>query len=188
MALAFGYGSFMADSWKSVWAYSALNLLFGWILLMMRDRVFFPRVVENGALTYLGKISYGLYVYHFAVIWLTSRTARALFPGSPGIRRLLVIVGALGLTIAISMISYAIVEVPFLRSEGQVLRKAPGRRAHRRRGGSVCVTIPGDMTGWGGRNWHSRVSSQSRDSEQRPIRISPCTWSPPPSRTHISWR
>ena len=123
MALAFGYGSFMADSWKSVWAYSALNLLFGWILLMMRDRVFFPRVVENGALTYLGKISYGLYVYHFAVIWLMSQTARALFPGSPGIRRLLVIVGALGLTIAISMISYAIVEVPFLRLKDRFFAK-----------------------------------------------------------------
>ena len=81
MALAFGYGPFMADSWKAVWAYSALNLLFGWILLLMRDRVFFPRVVENGALINLGKISYGLYVYHFVVIWLMSQTARALFPG-----------------------------------------------------------------------------------------------------------
>ena len=122
--LAFGYGPFMADSWKSVWAYSAMNVSFGWVLLMMRDRAFFPRVVEHQALTYLGKISYGLYVYHFAVIWLLSQVARALWPESPHLVRLIVIVGALGVTIAISMISYAILELPFLRLKDRYFAKS----------------------------------------------------------------
>ena len=122
-------------------AYSALNLLFGWILLLMRDRVFFPGF-ENGALIYLGKISYGLYVYHFVVIWLMSQTARALFPGSPGIRRLMVIVGSLGVTIAISLVSYAIIEAPlgrFARSESE---RAVSHGTQAQRPGGGCSGGP----------------------------------------------
>jgi peptidoglycan/LPS O-acetylase OafA/YrhL len=113
--LGFGYGPFMADSWKFVWAYSALNLLFGWILLMIRDGVFFRPVVEHSALTYLGRISYGLYVYHFAVIWGMSQAVALAFPESPHLGRLVLIVGAFAITVAVSMVSFVVIEAPMLR-------------------------------------------------------------------------
>jgi len=62
-------------------------------------------------LEYLGKISYGLYVYHQMCIWITDRW----FHGRSGIiHASLREVVALALTIAVSAISYALLEKPFL--------------------------------------------------------------------------
>ena len=110
-----GYRPFMADSWKYAWAYSALYLLFGWILLMIRDRVFFRKVMEHRALTYLGRISYGLYVYHFFILWAMRQVVRVVLPDSPDLAGLARMVCAFGLTVAVSMASYALIEAPMLR-------------------------------------------------------------------------
>jgi peptidoglycan/LPS O-acetylase OafA/YrhL len=116
MGPALGYGPFMADSWKSVWAYTGLNLLFGWVLLLTRERAFLRPVMEQPTLSYLGRISYGLYVYHFAVIWLVSLIVQARLAESPAFgRKIVLITSSLAITIAISMVSYAILEAPFLR-------------------------------------------------------------------------
>ena len=71
-SMALGYGPFMADSWKYMWGYTCFNLLFAWILLMLKGRALVPALTEHPALVYLGRISYGLYVFHFGVIWLLS--------------------------------------------------------------------------------------------------------------------
>ncbi len=68
--------------------------------------------VRAPALVYLGRISYGLYVYHLTCIFITDRLLR----GDPGILHAsLRIVISLGMTIAISALSYAFLEKPFLR-------------------------------------------------------------------------
>jgi peptidoglycan/LPS O-acetylase OafA/YrhL len=61
-----------------------------------------------GILVYLGKISYGLYVFHVAAIRLVQTAAPSL-PG-PG-----VLVVALSLTVATAALSYRYLESPFLR-------------------------------------------------------------------------
>jgi peptidoglycan/LPS O-acetylase OafA/YrhL len=78
-------------------------ILVGFIDLPFRSRV----------LQYLGKISYGLYVYHLTGLLLIDK----LLPGGGAgpIHACLRIVFALGLTIAISAASYKIVETPFLK-------------------------------------------------------------------------
>ena len=124
MGAALGYGPFMADSWKSVWAYTALNLLFGWILLLIRDRQFLRPVMEQSTLSYLGKISYGLYVYHFAVIWLVTQAVQAKLEGFPTLGRLIVILGCLPVTVLISMISYRVLEMPFLRLKDRLFARS----------------------------------------------------------------
>jgi len=126
--LAFGYGPFMADSWKAIWAYTLWNVLFGWILLMTRDRVFFRSVMEHPVLSYLGKISYGLYVYHFAVIWLVSVAVHSRFPQSSVIGRLLIMCGSLPVTVLISAVSYALIESPFLRLKDRYFSKTRSQR------------------------------------------------------------
>ncbi len=71
---------------------------------------------KNKILGYLGKISYGLYVYHFVGLEL----ARNLTNAYVSDERLLVypatvLLLSLGITVAISMISYQFLERPFLR-------------------------------------------------------------------------
>src|SRR5262249_15057743 len=67
--------------------------------------------VRSQVLTYLGKISYGLYVYHMMCISITDRI---LVNGHGLLHALLREIVALGLTIPISSLSYAILEKPFL--------------------------------------------------------------------------
>ena len=119
-SMALGYGPFMADSMKYVWGYTCVNLLFGWLLLMLKDRALVPALTEHPALVYLGRISYGLYVFHFGVIWLVSGmtiTGDDLsgFYLWPTMWRAIYAAGMLAVTIVISMASYTWLEAPCLR-------------------------------------------------------------------------
>ena len=100
--LDLGYPPFMRDSYKYIWGYTLVNLMFAYILVNVRDRKFMPAIFENSVLNYLGKISYGMYVYHFGILWLI---------GWNSISR---IVMALAATIAISVISYELMEKRFI--------------------------------------------------------------------------
>jgi peptidoglycan/LPS O-acetylase OafA/YrhL len=74
------------------------------------------RWTGSGSLRYLGKISYGLYVYHMLGIWIADRL---LTGGSSLLRGGARFVLALGLTILLSAISYQFLEAPFLRLKRQ---------------------------------------------------------------------
>jgi peptidoglycan/LPS O-acetylase OafA/YrhL len=77
----------------------------------------------NPRLIYLGRISYGLYVYHGALIMMTI----ALFAWAPGWLQWLVCPTlSLGATLAISAASYRWFETPFLRLKAryQYIRSA----------------------------------------------------------------
>jgi len=68
--------------------------------------------MESRWLRYLGKISYGLYVYHFAAIMFVDR----VFDVQLGIAHLLLRpLLALGLTILAAVLSYTYLESPFLK-------------------------------------------------------------------------
>ena len=62
-----------------------------------------PRFFENAFLVYLGTISYGLYVFHFPVLWLVRRTGREYSDTTQALTALL-------LTCVISMLSYEFME------------------------------------------------------------------------------
>lgn len=64
------------------------------------------------ALEYLGKISYGLYVYHLMCIWIAGRF---LLVGDGALQMLMRQATALGLTILVSAVSYSLLEKPFLK-------------------------------------------------------------------------
>lgn len=68
--------------------------------------------LRSRVLQYLGKISYGLYVYHLTGLLIIDK----LMPGGGTgvLHACLRIVFALGLTIAISAVSYSVLEKPFL--------------------------------------------------------------------------
>jgi peptidoglycan/LPS O-acetylase OafA/YrhL len=66
--------------------------------------------IRSRALEYLGKISYGLYVYHMVGI----RLVDSIYAGHSATHALLRVILALAVTIVIAAISYAILERPFL--------------------------------------------------------------------------
>jgi peptidoglycan/LPS O-acetylase OafA/YrhL len=70
--------------------------------------------LNNRVLEYLGKISYGLYVYHLIVIFLVLKYCY-YFDGSQACKNFMTMVYALSGTILISSVSYEFFEKPFLR-------------------------------------------------------------------------
>jgi len=101
----------MSNSYKHIWGYSLLSLCFGLILLKMKSRSFFSKIFENKVLTFLGLISYGLYVYHYGVLHITSILLNFMdIPNRLNIRIPL----ALTLTIGISYFSYIFFEKKFI--------------------------------------------------------------------------
>lgn len=102
-----GYGLAMMDSYKYVWGYSMVNLMFAYVLVYVKNGTFLPAIFNNHILVYVGTISYGLYVFHFPVLWLIWTTMHSY----PEIVRTLI---ALMITIMISMVSYELMEKRFI--------------------------------------------------------------------------
>jgi peptidoglycan/LPS O-acetylase OafA/YrhL len=103
-----GYPPFMGQAGQSVWGYSALVSTYGLVLHALRRGAFLPRLFALAPLQYLGKISYGLYVFHYPLMAMTNRACGHSAPG-PG--RILLM---LALTIAVSAASYEWFEKRFL--------------------------------------------------------------------------
>jgi peptidoglycan/LPS O-acetylase OafA/YrhL len=70
-------------------------------------------ILSSTILVWLGKISYGLYMYHEVAIWIKPKVARRLpwFPNEDALMG----IGTLALTILLAAVSYYAFERPFLR-------------------------------------------------------------------------
>jgi len=112
-----GYARFMKDSYKYIWGYSIVNLMFAYLLVHIRSKTFMPALFENPLLVYLCTISYGLYVFHLPVLWLTYSTM-GQFP------ELVRAVTTLLITIIISMISYELMERQFINLKDKYFSKS----------------------------------------------------------------
>jgi peptidoglycan/LPS O-acetylase OafA/YrhL len=65
-----GYRDFMPDSGKFIWGYTLWNIFFALTLVRLNNRNFHPKLFENNILNFLGKVSYGLYIYHYPILYL----------------------------------------------------------------------------------------------------------------------
>jgi len=92
-------------------------MLLGYPAMAIGAGLIFVAVLESGVaprwLRYLGKISYGLYVYHLPALYIVEKMiggyARNLH------KSLIFWWGGLVLTVAMSALSYWLIESPFLR-------------------------------------------------------------------------
>lgn len=73
----------------------------------------FTRLLEWKPLVYLGKISYGMYVFHFSMTWFAARV-RDIAPISEDLAKPLTALIAFGLTLALASLSYRFIESPIL--------------------------------------------------------------------------
>lgn len=64
-----GYEFTLISGYKFVWGYSLFNYFFALIVHAVHRAGMWTRFLELPVMRRLGKISYGMYVYHYAIIW-----------------------------------------------------------------------------------------------------------------------
>jgi peptidoglycan/LPS O-acetylase OafA/YrhL len=109
-ALGFQYP--LEKDLKQVWGYIYLNYTCALLIYLVIKEKFLVRFLDNKFLGYLGRISYGLYVYHFAVIWFVRRIRD--FGINESIAKPLTLVISAILIFIIASLSYRFFEKPIL--------------------------------------------------------------------------
>lgn len=111
---AMGWPSNLPMAYQWVWGYSLLNLTSAAIIagIIEKGRARILALSRSSVLQYLGKISYGIYVYHPIVIFgmLNVRDKAPAFAGKPMVELIIVTV----ISIVIAHLSYEYFEKRFL--------------------------------------------------------------------------
>lgn len=117
-----GYPLPLANGLEQIWGYSLLNYFFAMLLYAVVKEGLWVKFLEFPPLRYLGKISYGLYVYHYATLWFTKIGMSV--SQSAAVRWQAVWV-ALGATIVIASASYYLFEKPLMDLKDKVFSTQP---------------------------------------------------------------
>ena len=114
--------------YQFIWAHSLLNYFFAMLLYCVVREQIFTKFLEMPWLRYLGRISYGMYVYHSALIWFVERLSEQRIEGE--LAHWLRVVIALTATILIASLSYYLLERPILNLKDRFFSwsKAPSNR------------------------------------------------------------
>lgn len=122
---AFGYPLLLPNAYQFIWGYSLVDYLFTVLIYGVAREGWLIRFLEVRPLGYLGRISYGLYVYHFPIVWFAGRMVD--YGVSPPLLKPLTAVVSLVATILIASLSFFLLERPALNLKDRffVFRKVP---------------------------------------------------------------
>lgn len=109
---AFGFPSVMSAGYQFIWGYSLLNYFFAVTIQAVARDGMFNRSLDWAPMRYLGKISYGLYVFHHPVIWF-AYLIRDLGIKNTLVQPLAALIAFFG-TLLIASLSYHLLEKPVL--------------------------------------------------------------------------
>ncbi|HMB23561.1 MAG TPA: acyltransferase, partial [Anaerolineales bacterium] len=109
---ALGFPIFLGNAYQFIWGYSLLNYFFAVTIQMVAREGAFLRFLDWKPMQYLGKISYGLYVYHAPLIWFAGRIRDLGLP-EPTARALAALISFVA-TLLIASASYYLLEKPIL--------------------------------------------------------------------------
>jgi peptidoglycan/LPS O-acetylase OafA/YrhL len=121
-----GYPITMPNAYQFLWAYSLLNYWFAVLIYCIVNEKLFVKFLEIPLLRYLGRISYGLYVYHVAVLWFAGRLRDV--EGFEEISHLQIVMIALAGTVFVSSISYFLLEGPLISLKDRLAAYTPAQR------------------------------------------------------------
>jgi peptidoglycan/LPS O-acetylase OafA/YrhL len=122
---ALGFPLLMPAAYQFIWGYSLLGYFFMLIIFLVVDHGMFTRLLDTAPMRYLGKISYGLYVYHFPIIWFSGRI-RDLGLSEMAAKPLTAII-AFAATFGIASLSYHFMEKPLLDLKDRFFSLKPDR-------------------------------------------------------------
>lgn len=123
-----GYPQYMQGELKAVWGYSMVNLMFASVLCAVKAGTFAQPLFCVPFIQYLGKISYGLYVYHFPIIWLLNHYCAG------SINRVLLYIVMFAATVLLSALSYELFEKRFIMMKDILFSKC----------GNAVTAVPAD--------------------------------------------
>jgi peptidoglycan/LPS O-acetylase OafA/YrhL len=109
-----GFQYLMDNAYQFIWGYSLLNYWFAVAIDAVAREGMFQRVLASKPLTYLGKISYGLYVYHLGVIFLIYRLLGPQINLPNPVTKFLLMLLEFAATFAVASLSYRYLERPIL--------------------------------------------------------------------------
>ena len=136
----FGYPFSLSKAYQFIWGYSILNYWFAVIIYAVAREGLFNRFLETKVLKYLGKISYGLYVYHLAVIWFVGRIRDWWPVFEEPTAKLLTALIAFPLTVLIASVSYFLMERPILNLKDRFFSL---KTSNVKDGTSIETVLPG---------------------------------------------
>jgi peptidoglycan/LPS O-acetylase OafA/YrhL len=116
-----GYPLYMAMGfYKMLWGYTMLNIVFGLWIYCAGAEPGVQRWFENKVMIYLGKISYGLYIFHLPVIYLTKVLIKMYELPVPLLAKIVI---DLFLVVGIASLSYRYFERYFLGLKDYMFKK-----------------------------------------------------------------
>lgn len=123
---ALGFPLLLPEAYQFIWGYTLLGYFFTVTIYSVVKHGMFVRFLEWRPVRYLGRISYGLYVYHFPVIWFSGRI-RDLGITDESLAKPLTALIAFIATLAIASASYRFMEYPLLSLKERffVLKPSP---------------------------------------------------------------
>ena len=120
-----GYPILLPNGYQFIWGYTLLNYFFAVTIYSVVKHGLFNRFLESPPLRYLGKISYGLYVYHFPVIWFSIRV-RDFGVVDPFAKPVIALISFIG-TLLVASLSYLYLEKPLLNLKDRFFALNPER-------------------------------------------------------------
>jgi peptidoglycan/LPS O-acetylase OafA/YrhL len=121
--LSLGYDLPMTGYYKEVWGYSLLNYFFAVLIYCVARKNFLTWVLESPPLRYLGKISYGLYVYHYGVIAIMTALFKT-YEIDYSLRSVQMFVASMGATLIVASLSFYLLEKPVINLKDKFFRVA----------------------------------------------------------------
>lgn len=109
---ALGFPIFLGNAYQYIWGYTLLNYFFAVTICVVAKEGMFVRFLDWKPMQYLGKISYGLYVYHFPIYWFAANVRDLGLPES-ATRALTALITFAG-TLLLASASYHLMEKPIL--------------------------------------------------------------------------
>ena len=121
ISVALGYDLPMTGYYKEVWAYSLLNYLFAVLIYCVARTSFLTFILESFPFRYLGKISYGLYVYHYGIIAITAALFKT-YGLDYSVRSFQFFIASLGATLLVASLSFHVLERPIINLKDKFFR------------------------------------------------------------------
>jgi peptidoglycan/LPS O-acetylase OafA/YrhL len=130
---SFGFPIHMLHQYQFVWGYTVLNFIAGLLILLVVQGSSPLPFLKSSILTFIGRISYGVYVYHYAVLAVFQKFLPA---ADRSWKSLVLFIPYLLVTLGISYLSFHFFETRFLklkdlenfpRLSGILLRNEPAK-------------------------------------------------------------